>query len=174
MGGTTIDESANADKIAPFEVSSAFDDGDRVDYIPPKRLVTFDVGGGTSYPKHYFATLILIETDQGDVDETIEAIFRKVAEEAKTKVAAWLVGAAVGTAFGPLGTLIGALVGYLVGWLINRLIDRLIAVWEDDIFDARTLEFIIPSATAILTEPSKVFHFTGPGEYAVRYRWSVA
>lgn len=35
MSGLTIDESANADKIVPFEVSSAFDDGDRKDYIPP-------------------------------------------------------------------------------------------------------------------------------------------
>ncbi len=84
MGGTTIDESANTDKIAAFEVSSSFDDGERKDYVPPKRLVTFDVGGGTSYPKHYFATLLLFETDQGNVDEKLEEIFRKVAAEVKT------------------------------------------------------------------------------------------
>jgi hypothetical protein len=175
MSGLTLDESANADKIAPFEVSDSFDDGDRKDYIPPKRLVTFDVGGGTSYPKHYFATLLLLETDGGDVDETIEKIFWKFVEEVKKKVAAWLTGAVVGGAIGgALGGIIGALVGYIVGYLLDRLVEFLISLWQDVIFHPRTLEFLIPSATAILTEPSKVFHFYGPGEYAVRYRWSVA
>lgn len=105
----------------------------------------------------------------------MEKIFRKFVEEVKKQVAGWLTGAVVGGVFGgALGALVGALVGYIVGYLVDRLADSLVRIWDDDAFTPRTLEFIIPSATAILTEPSKVFHFYGPGEYAVRYRWSVA
>jgi hypothetical protein len=165
ISAVTLDESANAGNVDPFEVSSSFDDGDRVDYTPPKRLFTQDVGGGTNYPKHYFATMMMFEVDGGDLDETTEEIFRKFADEVADKVVAALGGLAAGPA--------GALVGWLVGWLMGKIVSRLIAVWEDDPFVPRTLELIIPSATARLNEPSKVFHFTGPGEYAVRYRWSV-
>ncbi len=172
MSGVTLDESANAGKIEPFTVSDSFDDGDRVDFSPPKHLFTQAVGGGTSYPKHYFATLLLFEKDQGDLDETMEDILRKFADEAKEKLAAWLSVAASG--FGALGAAAGAILGWLVGWLIGKIVNRLIAIWEDDPFVPRTLELIIPSASATMSGTSKVFHFTGPGEYAVRYRWSVA
>lgn len=171
MSALTLDESANAAKVDPFHVAD-FDDGDRKDFVPPKRLFTLEVGGGTSYPKHYFATMLMFEVDQGDLDETMEKILRKFADEVATKVSTWLGGAA-GSTLGPLGAAAGAIIGWIVGWLVGKIVDRLIAIWEDDPFVPRTLELMIPSATSRLIEPSKVFHFRGPGEYAVRYRWSI-
>ena len=173
MSGMTLDQSATVAEINPFTVSNSFDDGERVDYAPPKRLFTHTIGGGTSYPKHYFSTLLMFEKDQGDMDETMKALVQKFADEIAASVAGSL-GAAIGTLLaGPLGTAAGALIGWLVGWLMGKLVARLIAIWEDDPFIPRTLELVIPSSTSQLHEPSKVFHFTGPGEYAVRYRWAV-
>jgi hypothetical protein len=169
--GDTIDESGNTDRFKPFKVGD-FSDNDRKDFNPPKRLFTWDVGGGNSYPKHYFAEMFLVEKDQGDLDATAEQIFRRLADAVKAKVAELLIKA--GTSIGgPLGAAAGALAGWLAGWLIGKLVDFLIQAWKDDLFEPRQLEFIIPNATSRLVEPSKVFHFRGPGEYAVRYRWSV-
>lgn len=169
--GETIDESGNTDRFKPFKVDD-FSDEHRKDFEPPKQLFIWNVGGGNSYPKHYFAELFLVEKDEGDLDENAEKIFRALADAVKVKVAALLLksGTALG---GPLGAAAGALAGWLAGWLIGKFVNLLIKAWEDDLFVPRQLEFIIPNATARLVEPSKVFHFTGPGEYAVRYRWSV-
>jgi hypothetical protein len=172
MSVATIDESGNTDKVDPFEVGD-FSDGTRKDFLPPKRLFTMGIGGGTSYPKHYFATMFLFEVDQGDLDETFEKIFRKFADEVAAKVASLLGTTVGGLIGGPLGAAAGALIGWLVGWLMGKLVDALIRAWEDDPFVPRQLEFVIPSATARMDVPSAVFHFRGPGEYAVRYRWSV-
>ena len=83
-----------------------------------------------------------------------------------------MAGGKAGTIFGgPLGAAAGALVGYLVGWLVGKFVNRMISVWEDDPFNPETGADHL-SATAPFNEPSLVFHFTGPGEYAVRYRWT--
>jgi hypothetical protein len=172
MSGLTIDESAHTASIAPFHVAD-FDDGDRKDFAPPKRLFTQIIGGGNSYPKHYFATLLLFEVDQGNLEETMQEVLRRFADEVAEKVAAWLGGTA-GSSLGPLGTAAGAIIGWLVGWPVGKVVSRLIAIWEDDPFIPRTLELMIPSAGATQSRPSRVFHFTGPGEYAVRYQWTIA
>jgi hypothetical protein len=171
LGGATIDEQGKTGEFKPFKVGD-FSDNDRKDFDPPKRLYTWQVGGGGSYPKHYFASLFLFEKDEGDLDATFEKLFRAFTDEVAAKIAA-LLGTAVGALFGgPLGAAAGALLGWLVGWLMGKLVNKLIAIWEDDPFVPKQVEFIIPNWTARLDEPSKVFHFTGPGEYAVRYRWS--
>jgi hypothetical protein len=69
-----------------------------------------------------------------------------------------------------LGTLIGLLVGYIVG----KVVSALISAWEDDPFNARTIEVIIPAFDAKLSNPGSVVKFTGPGEYAMRYRWALS
>jgi hypothetical protein len=170
LSAATISESGKTDQVKPFKVGD-FDDNTRRDFDPPRSLYTWTVGGGSSYPKHYFATLMLFEKDNGDLDETFEAIFRKFSDEVANRVIT-LLGGAVGSFFGgPLGAAAGAIIGWIVSWLMNKLVVALIAAWEDDPFVPRTLEFILPDATSRLDEPSKVFKFTGPGEYAVRYRW---
>jgi hypothetical protein len=172
MAVTTIDESGRTGKVDPFHVGD-FDDNTRRDFTPPRPLWVHPVDASGVYPKHYFATMFLFEVDQGDLDETFEKLFRKFSEEVAAKIGA-LLGTAVGTAIGgPLGAAAGALIGWLVGWLMGKLVSFLVRAWEDDPFDPVNLEFIIPSATAHMSLDSQVFHFKGPGEYAVRYRWQV-
>ena len=157
MSGLTIDESAKTGKIRPFKVGD-FDDGTVKTFVPGRHLVTYP-GGGTTFPKHYFTTLLLFEVDQGNLPETMEKILRKFADE----VAAKVVGAA-GTV---LGGAAGALIGWLVGWLAGKLMNLLIAWWEDDPFNPVTLEIIVPSADAVMPLSSSEVHFGGPGDYRV-------
>jgi hypothetical protein len=169
----TIGEDASTDQVPPFRVGD-FDDGTRKDFTPRKRLYSWKVLANGKYPKHYFATLLLWEKDNGDLDETFEDIFKKVTDQVAKKIATILGTAIGGVLAGPLGAAIGALVGWLVSWLMNKIVSFLIQAWEDDPFIPRTIEFIIPDANSYVSQPSKVFHFTGPGEYAVRYRFAVS
>ncbi|MGV9361318.1 hypothetical protein [Amycolatopsis sp. NPDC003731] len=173
LSGATIDDRGATDKIDPFKIGN-FSDGDRKDFNPAKRLHTWQVATSNSYPKHFFASLFLFEKDQGDLDATFEKLFRKFADEVATKLAS-ILGTTVGALLGgPLGAAAGALIGWLTGWLMGKLVDALVSAWKDDPFNPVQLEFIIPNWTSSLVDPSKVFHFTGPGEYAVRYRWSAS
>ena len=172
LGATTLNETGTAGKVNPTKIGN-FDDGTRKDFSPAKRLFTWNVNTDGNYPKHYFATMLLWEKDNGELDETFEKLYNKFVSEVATKVAA-LLGTAVGGLFGgPLGAAVGAMVGWIVGWLINKIANYLVRIWEDDMFIPKTIEFIIPNAEALNSQPSKVFHFDGPGEYAVRYRWTV-
>lgn len=167
LGGVALDGTTTIGKIAPFEVGD-FDDGTRKE-LRNKKVFTFNVGESHTYPKSYFVTFVMVEADNGDFGDTMDAIIKKLSEESAEKLAA-LIGASVGTAGGPLGSLIGL----LVGWIVGKVVGLLISAWEDDPFNARTIEVIVPAFDAKLTKPESVVRFTGPGEYAMRYRWSLS
>jgi hypothetical protein len=163
MSGVTIDESAKTGKIGPFKVGH-FDDRTVKNFAPGRHLVTYP-GGGATFPKHYFTTLLLFEADAGDLPETMEKILRKFADDVAAKV--------VGAARTVLGGAAGALIGWLVGWLAGKLMNLLIAWWEDDPFNPVTLEIIVPSADAVMPRNSTEVHFGGPGDYRVTVRRTI-
>jgi hypothetical protein len=167
LGGTCVDETGDTTKIAPFKVGD-FSDGDVKTYSPPKRLQTFNVGEGTEYPKSYFVNLVLNEADQGNFSETMEKVFKKVQDEVSARLAAAL-GGAVGSSGGPVGVIIGMAVGYAVGKVFNLIL----RAWEDDPFKPVTIQVVIPSADAKLPARSDFVAFTGPGEYHLRYSWTL-
>lgn len=167
--GVALDGTTNIGQIGPTKVGN-FDDGTTIDTQLPaaaKNLFAFDLTGTTTYPRLFFATLILVEKDAGNLNQTIKDIINKIAKEAIDKIVA-LIGAAIGSGGGPLG----ALIGLAVGWLVGKIVAKLIAIWEDDLFTPRTLEVVIPDANAT-SLPSQVFHARGPGEYALRYQWKL-
>jgi tetrahydromethanopterin S-methyltransferase subunit G len=172
LGGVTLDETAKVGKVGPFDLGE-FDDNTRKDYLSaPKVLFTFDLSKAKTFPNSFFVTLVLVEEDFGDFSETVNDIIHKLEGETAEYLAA-LIGSEVGTAGGPLGTL----VGLFVGWAVGKIVNSLISAWKDDPFTPQTIEVIIPSADANfggdLTKPSEVIHFTGPGQYAMRYRWAL-
>jgi hypothetical protein len=172
LGGAALDETTKVGKVGPFDLGD-FDDGTRKDFFsPPKVLSTFDLTKAKSFPNAYFVTLVLVEHDHGNFNETVNEIVNKIKKEATEYLAA-LIGAQIGASGGVFGMIIGAIVGYVVGKAINAIV----SVWEDDPFRPRTIEVIIPSADATfdgkLTQPSQVIRFTGPGEYAMRYQWAL-
>ena len=173
LGGSGIDESGDISKIESFKAGD-FSDGDVKNFSPPRKLVAFNVNEGADYPKSYFAILILNESDMGNFSETMDEIIKKLKNEVTAKLLA-LLGAKFGASGGPIGALIGLLVGYAVG----KIFDFLIVAWEDDPFKPQTIEVVIPSADATQTVlrnvgASQVVIFKGPGEYALRYAWTLS
>lgn len=172
MMGTIVDGSTNVGTIAPFYIAD-FDDGTRHDFTPPLKLVSFGLNFLTQYPKAYFVSLILVEKDHGDLNESLRGIIDKLTKELKTWLGA-AIAAAIGGLTGGVGAIVGAAIGYAVSWAVDKVVAFLIRVWEDDLFETVTLSVIIPDDAATLNEPSQVFHFRGPGEYAVRYQWKLS
>lgn len=171
LAGTSVDESGDALKISPFDVRS-FDDGDVKAYAPPKQFHWFNLDeGGTTYPKSYFVTLVLAETDFGGLATYVDRLLDMV----RTKVAAYLaaaVGAAIGASGGLLGILIGMAVGAAVGWAF----DQLKGIVEDDVFTPVTLSTVIPALTGRWngkpeTAAASAEYRGFGGHYRVTYTW---
>lgn len=160
LGGVALDGTTNIGKVGPFGLGD-FNDGTRRDF-PRKPMFDFQVGG--TFPRAFYATLIMVEADNGNFNDTVNAIIDKLAKESIEALTA-AIGGAIGGALGPAGFLVGIIVGYVVGKVFNFLK----AAWEDDPFRPKTIEVIIPSADATIAQPSRVVKFNGPGEYAVRY-----
>ncbi|MDR7184394.1 hypothetical protein J2X85_001417 [Microbacterium trichothecenolyticum] len=166
--GTSIDESANTAKIPQRKIGD-MSDGDVITLSPAWQVWSQAVGGGTEYPKHYATTLIMFEHDHDDLSDSAEALYRQIVEAVKKKLDELIKAGAEYYGVGAAAPLIQ----WLSHWVIDKLADYLLRVWGDDFFKPRVLELVIPSATALMQTESQVFHFKGPGEYAVRYRWSV-
>jgi len=169
--GTILDDTTNVGSIAPFYVAD-FDDGTRHDFSPPRKLVSFSLNATTTYPKAYFVSLVLVEKDEGNLNATLKEIVDKLALAAE----AWLTAAIVGAIGAPelIAAAVLAAVGAAITWAVGKILGFLISVWEDDLFDPVTLSVIVPDSTATFNRPSTVFHFKGPGEYAVRYEWKLS
>ena len=167
LGGVALDGTTNIGKIAPFRVGD-FDDGTRKE-LNNKKVFTFNVGNGAAYPRSFFVTFVMVEADNGDFSETMDDIIQKLSKESAEKLAA-LIGSSVGASGGPAG----ALIGLMVGWIVGKVVNAIVSAWEDDPFNPVTIEVIVPAFDAKLATPEGVVKFTGPGEYAMRYRWALA
>ena len=83
LSGFSVDATATASQLHPFEVYPHFDDGEIKEFTPPKTIFTMKVPGGGSFPKKCLATLILAEKDSGDLTELTQSAFDKAIEDMK-------------------------------------------------------------------------------------------
>lgn len=175
MGGTTIDQSGVTREVSAFLVRDDFDSGESKTYTPPKRFASFDLtAGGTKFPKGYFATVVLAETDMGGFGAFLDMLWAKTKGQVLALVTS-AVGAAIGTAIPVplLGTIVGAVAGYVVGVVIGYLI----SLFGDDVFKPVTLSLSIPSlshrfAGGLTDSPNSIIMFEGyGGKYQVTVDW---
>jgi hypothetical protein len=172
IGGTWVDSDQRTGAINAVNLGSNWDDGDVKRFRPPTDLLGYSLRGGLPFPRAVFVTLVLAERDgAGDFQTFIDAATDKIAEQAKTALAAAL-GAAVGSAGGPVGTLIGLAVGYAIG----KIVDSIKNSWADDLFTPVTVELQLPSRQTMFRSGKKEsltvpILFTGPGEYRAHYQW---
>lgn len=94
-----------------------FKNGETRVFQQPKDLARFEYGApGLEWPRRYFASLMLIEKDQGDlgrfVGELADAMEKDLKKAAMATAAA--AGAAIGSAVPLLGTALGAAAGLAV------------------------------------------------------------
>ncbi len=171
LGGTTIDETGDAKKVAEFTVRNDFDDNEQKVYAPAKVFTWFNLLEGTEWPKKYFVTFVLAEKDMGGLADFLNKLLDKV----KTEVVAALgvaIGGAIGASGGPIGAIIGAVVGWVVGWVFEWLKTW----WSDDVFPPRTVSVSVPSRNASWggskEGPQHTLRFTGHGgTYDLTYNW---
>ena len=172
LSGMTIDETADV-KVLPAIKCGDFNDGTRRDYVPTKRLYTFNLAEAVAFPRSYFVTFYMVEADQGNLSDTMNAIVEKVKAEASAALTKWISGA---TGIPPW------LIAASVNWLVDKIANKIVAIWEDDPFKPQTVELRLPSATSTFpvgfdgnsTVLSRVVYFNGPGEYAMRYHWTLS
>lgn len=172
LGGTTVDESGDAEKVDPFLVRDDFEDGKEQTYLPPKQFTSFDLTEGTDSPKSYFVTLVLAEVDNGGLPEVLHNLLMWVKEKVTTALTAAIVGGVIGASGGPVGAAIGAAVGAAVGLIVEFIKD----IWEDDAFKPATLRVDIPSLSAgdMTDTPESLITYRGHGgEYQVTYDWRI-
>jgi hypothetical protein len=174
LGGTAVDESGDTHVIPKFRVGSDFDDGDVVNFSPPRSFTTFDLTEGTVFPKSYFVTLALAEVDEGGLAEFLNKLLEKVREKVIAALTAAL-GSAIGASGGPVGAIIGAAVGFVVG----KVFEFIKTVWDDDIFNPVTVSVNIPSLNHrwpgnATDSPEAIATFVGhDGKYEVTYDWRI-
>jgi len=174
LGGSTVDESGDTEKVEPFLVRDDFDDGEEQTYAPPKQFAAFDLTEGTEFPKSYFATLVLAEVDNGGLPEILDKLLTWVKEKVTTALTA-LLGGLIGASGGPIGAAIGAVIGAAV----NEIVKFIKEIWEDDPFKPATVRTDIPSLDAMwegdtTDSPEGVITYTGHGgEYQVTYDWRI-
>lgn len=168
LSGVAFDETADIGKLAVVNCGD-FDDGTRRDFNPTKRLFTFNLTEGATFPKSYVVTLLLVEHDFGNLSETVNAMIEKLKKEATAALSDLISGE---TGIPPW------LIAVAVGWLVNKIANKIVAIWEDDLFKPQTIGLVRPSASATFangaTSSSRVVHFSGPGEYAMRYIWTLS
>lgn len=185
LGGNTIDESGNSENISAFRVGK-FDDGDEVNYSPPRIFTTFDL---LKYPgilgaRSYFVTLALAEIDSGGFSDFLNKLLEKVKEEvikALTPIATALgttIGAMIGSGIPILGTAIGAAIGAIVGWVVGKVFEWLKSWWGDEIFAPFTVSANIPSLDArwngnTESPQGEVSFKDHGGEYRLYYDWRI-
>jgi len=171
LSGTSVDETGDTKKVSQFKVDE-FDDGDVKTFSPPRRFTFFNLREGTEFPKSYFVTLVLAETDTGGLAEFVNKLVDKIKDRVVAYLAASL-GAAVGASGGPVGALIGAAVGFVVG----KVFEFIKSLFADDIFPPKTVSVAVASLTqrfagARTDSPEIVTRFTGHnGTYDVTTDW---
>lgn len=172
LGGTTVDETGDAKKVAEFGVRNDFDDGEQKVYAPPREFVWFNLSEGDKWPKSYFVTLVLAEKDMGGLADFLNKLLDKVKGEVVSALSAAL-GAAIGASGGPVGAIIGA----VVGWVVGQVFEWLKAWWSDDVFSPRTVSLSLSSANATFAggakdSPESTLTYKGfGGTYTVTYDW---
>lgn len=171
LGGTTVDETGDTKKVTKFRVGSSFDDGEEKSYSPPRRFTFFNLTEGTAFPKYYYVTLVLAESDMGDLPDFLSTLLDLIKQKVKEKLIE--AGAQVDTSIPAIGAIIGAAIGYIV----DRVFDYLRMIWEDEVFQPITVFVKIPSLTTRwpvgrTDSPEQTVVFKGHGgEYRLTYDW---
>jgi hypothetical protein len=140
IGGATIDETGDVEKVTVFNIGSFGSDGAVRSFSPPRSFATFDLTEAPLFPAFYFVTLVLAEVDMGGLPDFVNSLYNKVKEKVITALTT-AVGTAIGATTGPVGAVIGAAVGFIVG----EVFQVLKSTWDDDVFRPATVQIEIPS-----------------------------
>ncbi|MFE2754870.1 glycine zipper domain-containing protein [Actinosynnema sp. NPDC059335] len=166
IGGVGLDSAAvtvgpdhrpTADPVTAPRVGDVSDDRVRDGWrTSPHVLLDFDLRRNGDWPRSFTATLLIVEEDAGDVDESFTKLGSVVVDEVRSaavsaaqKAAGALVGAVVGSAVPGVGTVVGAAVGALAGAVFDAIVDEIKAGLANDVFTPIPLTLTVPDPRLI-------------------------
>lgn len=166
-----------------------FKKGDSRQFDNPRTVLSFAAGDGDGgWPRYYYATLMMIERDQGTVaaivngavksveDEVTRAVEKSAAAAATAAVSGLAAGAAAGSAI-PV-PLIGTAIGATAGTAVGLVCDQIKKARQDDVFDPRDIHLRLAQfpeeAGQIAGSRDKAVFKGFQGHYVVTYSWAVA
>jgi hypothetical protein len=152
----------------------------------PLTLVEFDLRRPSNWPRSFSVTLLIIEEDNGKLEETFDELQRQVGgaiQHAAVGAASAAAGAAAGAALGSvipgIGTAVGAAVGALGALAYDEIIGAISAGLANEIFAPRTLRIDVSDLSQLTHHPDmdKV-QFLSVNEhgadYVIEYEWHLA
>jgi hypothetical protein len=188
-----LEKSAGKEKLAARaeqgEVLGAgkFKKGDSRRYNPPRTVATFPSGGkDADWPRYYYATLVMIEQDEGAVGTVVNQVVKSVEKEVaevvskavSTVATAALAGLAAGAAAGSAVPLVGTAVGAAVGTSIGLVASEIKKARKDDVFQPENvhlrLERFSDDGGEIEGSKRKAVFRDFQGHYVVTYSWALA
>ncbi|MEO8451787.1 MAG: hypothetical protein ABI647_18495 [Gemmatimonadota bacterium] len=165
VGGFGIGGSqAQATLIAERSLGD-YDDGTVRTYSPPERLALLPIDSGTDYPKRYFVTLLLVESDGGDFGGFLSDVIIEVRKYLESNWVWIIAGLASGIQ--------AAVLALVLSWAVSKILALIAGLWDDDHFPEQQLEIDVQSNDGPTSSGETVVRFTGPGEYLLRVEWKL-
>jgi hypothetical protein len=166
-----------------------FKKGDTREFNNPRTVLSFAAGDSDAgWSRYYYATLLMIEKDQGALGDAVNSAIKSVEDEvtravekaagaAATAVVSGLAaGAAAGSAI-PV-PLIGTAVGAAAGTAVGLVCGQIKKARQDDVFDPREIHLRLDrfpdEAGQIAGSRDKAVFKGFQGHYVVTYSWAVS
>jgi hypothetical protein len=179
IGGITVDETGDTEKVGEQSVGGGFDDGNVKNYSPHWQFTSFSLSEshplpGSKWPKAYFVTLLLAEKDHGGFSSALQdgwvIVGNKVTEEVQKAVTDITI---------ETGPAISLALGKIAAWAVNELVRYILRMLNDDLFPPYVAELTVPGFNYTFpggskTGPLQTAHFIGhDGHYTVQYYWKL-
>jgi hypothetical protein len=160
LGGFGIGTaSQNQATLIPSMKLGDYDDGTVRTYSPPTWLARLPLGTGTDYPKRFFVTFLLVESDGGDFAGFLSDVFHEVQKFLDSN---WV---------NILAFIEAGLTGLIFTWVASKILGLISGLWDDDHFPEQSFEIDVQSPDGPSNAGETVVRFTGPGDYLLRVQW---
>jgi hypothetical protein len=172
LAGSSVSDKGVTTLIAPFRVSSSFDDGDVKAYDPPKVLHSFTLDN--TYPKNFGVFITLAEIDGGGFLSIAQRLFIAVRREVERILEA-LAAKAGTTVIAIFGGKLFDILSALATLILNRIFGVIMSWIKDDVFEPQMIFISLKNEHVTfnggsLTSEQKTLTFHGhDGEYVVKY-----
>ncbi len=155
-------------------------------FSPPETIAKFPIGAASAeWPRYYPVTLLLIETDRGDVAKIVRDVIDAVDDEVTQAVGtaagaaagAALAGAVSGGAAGSVVPVVGTAIGAAVGTAVGAALGAIGNSRADEVFPPKQLVGKVqrrPTAAGRIGDKKTWTVSAFGGKYKVVYSWSAS
>lgn len=151
----------------------------------PHVLLEFDLHAPASWPRTFTTTLLIVEEDNGNLEEAFAKLEAEVGKEIKAAVitaaattSGALAGAALGSVIPGIGTAVGAAVGAIAGALYDSIIAEIKSGLGNEAFTPVALTLAVSDPAALRNHPDigtpRTIQISQFGaKYDIEYDWDL-